>query len=164
MFVVASKIGSGNAGATFSVMIGIVLTFTTISYIVIFPTLIKLRYSHPHVNRPYRVPFGMAGVWFCGVVTTAWAVFASLVAIFPGFGDGKLLNDDDLPTWTDAANVDHVVSRLKYESISFAAIAITILAGVIFYVLGAPTRAKMVDVPLPGNEAAPGLAPGLPAD
>ena len=89
VFVAAAKIANGSASATFDVMIGIVLTFTTISYIVIFPALIKLRYSHPHVNRPYKVPGGMVGVWICGVVCTFWAVFASLVAIFPGFLDGQ---------------------------------------------------------------------------
>ena len=58
VFVAAAKIANGSASATFDVMIGIVLTFTTISYIVIFPALIKLRYSHPHVNRPYKIPGG----------------------------------------------------------------------------------------------------------
>ena len=29
---------------------------------------------------PYKVPFGMAGVWICGVLTTFWALFASVVA------------------------------------------------------------------------------------
>ena len=124
-------------------MIGIVLTFTTMSYIVIFPALIKLRYSHPHVNRPYKVPGGMVGVWICGVVCTFWAVFASVVAIFPGFLDGKLLNDAGLP---------EDVSRAKYTMIAAVAIGIATLAGFVFYWLGASTRAKMVDVPLEGNE------------
>ena len=84
VFVAAAKIANGSASATFDVMIGIVLTFTTISYIVIFPCLIKLRYSHPHVNRPYKVPGGIVGVWICGVVCTFWAVFASLVGDLPG--------------------------------------------------------------------------------
>ena len=65
-------------------MIGIVLTFTTISYIVIFPALIKLRYSHPHVNRPYRIPGGMVGVWICGVVCTFWALFRVARRDLPG--------------------------------------------------------------------------------
>ena len=51
-------------------MIGVVLTFTTISYILIFPCLVKLRKSHPDVHRPYRVPGGMAGVWVCTILTT----------------------------------------------------------------------------------------------
>ena len=120
VFVAAALVAGGNASATFDVMIGIVLTFTTISYIVIFPALIKLRYSHPHVNRPYRVPGGMVGVWICGVLCTFWAVFASLVAIFPGFLDGKLLNDSGLP---------EDVSRAKYTTIAAVAIGITLLAG-----------------------------------
>ena len=49
-------------------MIGVVLTFTTISYIVIFPCLAILRKSHPDVHRPYRVPVGMTGVWVCAVL------------------------------------------------------------------------------------------------
>ena len=151
VFVAAAKIASGSASATFDVMIGIVLTFTTISYIVIFPCLIKLRYSHPHVNRPYKVPGGIVGVWICGVVCTFWAVFASLVAIFPGFLDGQLLNDDGLP---------EDVSRFKYTAIAGVAIGIAMLAGIIFYWLGSSTRAQMVAVPLEGNEeqAAPAAA------
>ena len=147
VFVVASKIANGSASATFDVMIGIVLTFTTISYIVIFPALIKLRYSHPHVHRPYKVPGGMVGVWVCGVLTTFWAVFASLVAIFPGFLDGKLLNNADLPG---------DVSRFKYTMIAGVALGLALLAGIIFYWLGAKTREEMVDVPLEGNEGAAG--------
>ena len=153
VFVAAAKIANGSASATFDVMIGIVLTFTTISYIVIFPALIKLRYSHPHVHRPYRIPGGMVGVWVCGVVCTFWAVFASIVAIFPGFADGQLLNDAGLPDG---------VSRLKYTTIAVVAIGIAALAGFVFYWLGSSTRAKMVAVPLEGNEdlaAQAGLAP-----
>ena len=115
VFIAATQIAGGSAQATFNVMIGIVLTFTTLSYILIFPTVIKLRYSHPHVNRPYKIPGGMAGVWFCGVITTAWAVFASIVAIFPGFLDHQLLNNADLPT---------DVSRAKYTVIALVAIAV----------------------------------------
>ena len=147
VFVAAAKIAGGSASATFDVMIVIVLTFTTISYIVIFPCLIKLRYSHPHVNRPYKVPGGIVGVWVCGVVCTFWALFASLVAIFPGFLDGQLLNDDGLP---------EDVSRFKYTAIAAVAIGIAMLAGIIFYWLGSSTRAQMVDVPLEGNEAQAG--------
>jgi len=65
-------------------------------------------------------------------------------AIFPGFLDGQLLNNADLPT---------NVSRLKYETISLVAIGVTMIAGFIFYWLGAPTRAASADVPLEGNES-----------
>ena len=89
----------------------------------------------------------MVGVWVCGVLTTFWAVFASLVAIFPGFLDGKLLNNADLPG---------DVSRFKYTMIAGVALGLALLAGIIFYWLGAKTREEMVDVPLAGNEGAAG--------
>ena len=54
------------------------------SYILIFPTLIKLRYSHPEVPRPYKVPFGMVGVWLRRDLTTCWALLATVVGLFPG--------------------------------------------------------------------------------
>jgi amino acid transporter len=153
VFVIATRIGSGGASATFNVMIGVVLTFTTLSYILIFPTVIKLRYSHPHVYRPYKIPGGMAGVWICGTITTVWAVFASIVAIFPGFLDHQFLNNADLPD---------TVSRTKYTTIALVAIAITIAAGFLFYWLGRDVRSRMIDVPLEGNEeqAAAALAAG----
>jgi len=143
VFVIAINLSSGSTADAFNVMIGVVLTFTTISYIVIFPCLAILRRTHPDVHRPYRVPGGMTGVWVCTILCTFWAVFASIVAIFPGFLDGQFLNNADLP-----ANV----SRMKYEMISLIAIGVTFLAGIVFYWLGAPTRAAMVDVPLEGNE------------
>jgi hypothetical protein len=94
----------------------------------------------------------MTGVWICAGLTTFWAVFATLVALFPGFLDYSphaifsghhILNNADLPTG---------VSRLKYELISFIAIGVTMVAGIIFYWLGAETRANMVTQPLEGNE------------
>ena len=52
IFIVAAKIGEGDAATAFNVTIGVVLIFTTLSYILIFPTIIKLRKSHPHAPRP----------------------------------------------------------------------------------------------------------------
>ena len=69
-------------------------------------------------------------------------MFASLVAIFPGFLDGQFLNNADLP-----ANV----SRVKYETISLVAIGVTMIAGFIFYWLGAPTRAAIGGHPTRGE-------------
>ena len=136
VFIVVSIIGEGDAATAFNVMIGIVLLFTTFSYIVIFPAFIKLRKSHPHAYRPYKVPGGMAGVWICGLITTFWAVFASLVGIFPGLlTDGELLNDSGLPEG---------VTRGQYSMYAFAAIGITLLVGLLFYWLGRGTRANLV--------------------
>ena len=132
----------------FSAVLNCVLLFTTLSYIVIFPTLIKLRYSHPHVHRPYRVPFGMAGVWICGVLTTFWALLASVVGLFPGLGDGSLLNDSALPEG---------FSRGTFELVVFIPLAITLAIGVVFYVMGRKTREQIA----PKHAETPAEATGV---
>ena len=114
--------------------------------------MIKLRYSHPNAERPYQVPFGMAGCWFCGVICTGWAVFASIVGSCRALGNGQFLNNADLPT---------DVSRLKYELISLIAIGVTFLAGMAFYWAGTTTRRAMVSVPLEGNEDLGGIVPAV---
>jgi len=80
----------------------------------------------------------MAGVWICGILTTFWAAFASLVGLFPGLLDGKLLNNDALPEG---------FSRLGYELTVFVPVGVTLAVGVIFYILGRRTREEAVDVP-----------------
>jgi amino acid transporter len=151
VMVLAFQLSGGNNERYFNAVLNVVLLFTTMSYIVIFPALIKLRYSHAHVPRPYRVPFGMAGVWICGVLTTFWAVLASLVGIFPGLGDGSLLNDSALPEG---------FSRGTFELVVFIPIAITFLTGVIFYALGRKTRAEIAPKPAetPTGDSASGVA------
>ncbi len=60
----------------------------------------------------------MAGVWICGVLTTFWALFASLVGLFPGLGDGGLLNDSALPEG---------FSRGTFELVVFIPLIVTLL-------------------------------------
>jgi amino acid transporter len=134
VMILAFQLSGGDAEKYFNAVLNVVLLFTTVSYLVIFPALIKLRYSHGHVYRPYKVPFGMAGVWICGCLTTFWALFASLVGFFPGLGDGGLLNDDALPEG---------FSRGTFELVVFIPFAITLLIGIGFYIAGRKTRAQL---------------------
>ncbi len=102
----------------------------------------------------------MNGVWFCGVICTAWAVFASIVGLFPGLGDGQFLNDQDL---ADA----YGLSRAGYTSIAFGAIAVTFARRRAVLLAGAKTRAEMVPATQPSmapagrrhGPGAPSLAP-----
>ena len=134
VMVLAFQLSGGNDEKYFNAVLNVVLLFTTISYIWIFPTLIKLRYTHPDVPRPYKVPFGMVGVWICGVLTTFWALFASIVGLFPGLGDGGLLNDSALPDG---------FSRGTFELVVFIPLIVTLLIGILFYALGAKTRSQV---------------------
>jgi putative glutamate/gamma-aminobutyrate antiporter len=50
-------------------------------YILMFFAAIKLRYSHPHVVRPYMIPYRMKGIWW--IATTG--IISSTVAFFVAF-------------------------------------------------------------------------------
>ncbi|MBS0626423.1 MAG: amino acid permease [Verrucomicrobia bacterium] len=50
-------------------------------YILMFLAAIKLRYSHPHIERTYRIPYHMPGIWFVGGL----GVISSTLAFFVGF-------------------------------------------------------------------------------
>jgi amino acid transporter len=130
-------------------VLGLAISTTTIAYLLVFPALVKLRYSHPHVPRPYRVPGGMAGAWIVSVLTTGWAALATVALLYPGFGTSK--PDDALPE--GFAN-----QRGAFEVSQFVPLAALLLLGVVFYWSGRSTRAQRADVPL-----VPGETPIAPA-
>ena len=137
VMVLAFTITGGNALKYFTVVLGLTISTTTISYIVIFPAIIRLRYSHPHVPRPYRVPGGRAMPWVVGGLCTLWAIFASVVLIYPGFGTGS--PDDALPAG---------FTRTQFELSQIIPLSVFLIAGLLFFVAGARTRRHAVRVPL----------------
>jgi amino acid transporter len=154
VMVLATTLTSGNANRYFTAVLGLAISTTTISYLAIFPALIKLRYSHPHVPRPYRIPWGNVGAWICGVLTTFWALLATVALIWPGFGVGwfgTAGNPDDA-----LAGISFAHQRLQYEITQVVPLAVLLAIGVLFYVLGRATREQVVEVPL---VAIPGAAP-----
>jgi glutamate:GABA antiporter len=145
VMVLAFRLTSGNAGKYFTVVLSLAISTTTISYLLVFPAIIKLRYSHPHVPRPYRVPGGNAGAWIAGVLCTGWAALATIALLYPGFGTSD--PDASLPT-----GFEH--QRGAFEVSQFVPLAVLVLLGLIFYAAGTPTRRKAAQVPLV-EEAAP---------
>ena len=146
LMVLAFTLTSGNANRYFTAVLGLTISTTTISYLFIFPALIRLRHRYPDVSRPYRVPGGTAGAWIASVLTTAWALLATVVLIWPGFGVdwfGQKGNPNDSLV---ALGFSH--ARLQYELSQLIPLAVIIAAGVLFYVLGRPTRKDSVEVPL----------------
>ena len=155
VMVLAHELSSGSSAKYFGAVLGVALLTTTMSYLLIYPALIKLRYSHPHVHRPYTVPFGMAGVWIIGCLTTLWAALATVAGVWPGF-----LTDSPSQGLMDAYSFS---SRTQFEAIAFGSIAVILAIGVLFYILGTPTRRQLVDVPIqhdvdPGTAEAPATA------
>jgi amino acid transporter len=146
LMVAAFKITGGNASRYFSAVLGLTISTTTISYLFIFPALIKLRRSHPDVERPYRVPWGTAGAWLCSVVPTFWALLATVALIWPGFGVGWFGTggspNDDLA----ALSFSH--QRVAYELSQLVPLAVIVVIGVVFYALGRGTRQDAATEPV----------------
>ena len=142
LMVMVLSITSGNTAKYFTVVLGLVLSLTVISYILIFPALIKLRYSHPHVRRPFRIPGGMAAAWLVGGLATFWAVFGTVVVLWPGIGV-NWFGQNGSPD----ASLPAGFTRLQFELSQFVPLAVILLIGVAFYILGRKTRAQMVEIP-----------------
>lgn len=128
---------TGNANKYFTAVLGLAISTTTISYLLVFPALAKLRSTHGHVPRPYKVPGGNLGAVVISVLCTAWAALATVALLYPGFGTSH--PDSSLPSgWTRGA----------YELSQFVPLGALILLGLVFYALGAPTRRRLADVPI----------------
>jgi amino acid transporter len=139
-FMLAGQHYGAGTNATFVVVLYMSISTTLISYLLIFPAIITLRYTHPDVRRPYRVPGGNAGAWVVGVVCTGWALLGSWVAVFPDtleklFGAGYNFRQ----AWG--------VSRMRFETFTLGTFAVIVVVAVVGYVLGKPTRDRTVDLP-----------------
>jgi glutamate:GABA antiporter len=142
VLVLALQLTSGNTAKYFSATLGLVISMVTITYVLIFPAVIKLRYKYPDVHRPYRIPGGTAGLWVVGILTTAWAAFTTVAIIYPGIGTSS--PDSSLPS-------GFAGQRLQYELSQLVPLAIMVLVGILFYALGRRTRQQSAvspDVPV----------------
>ena len=82
----AFELTSGSGEKYFSAVLGLAISTTTISYLLIFPALGILRFKLPDVPRPYRVPGARWVAVAFSVLTTAWALLATVALLWPGFG------------------------------------------------------------------------------
>jgi glutamate:GABA antiporter len=142
---------NGGQNAKFVVVLTIAISTTLISYLWIFVAAVKLRYSHGHVYRPYRVPGGNAGIVAAGAITTFWVALGSWVAVFPGtleklFGLDYNFKD----TWG--------VTQGTYEWLTLGTLAVVILIAVIGYALSGSVRARRADLALQTDD---GSAPAV---
>ncbi len=140
--IVAVSAFNGGTNSKFVVVLDIAISTTLISYLWIFPAALKLRYSHGHVPRPYRVPGGTLGMWIATVLITVGVALGSWVAVFPGtleklFG----LSYDFRGTWG--------VSRGTFEALTLGTLAAIVLLVIVGYATGRAVREDAaVDIPI----------------
>jgi amino acid transporter len=135
--VVALAAFNGGENAKFQVVLDIAISTTLISYLWIFPAVLKLRYSHPDVERPYRHPWGLKGLWVSTVLVTGWILLGSWEAVFPDtlerlFGVGYTFGD----TWG--------VGQGTFEALTLGTLGVIVVVGVIGYFSGSRVRAETV--------------------
>jgi amino acid transporter len=70
-----------SASSAFWILSALSAQLYLIMYVLMFLAGIKLRYSHANVERPYKVPGGIVGMWIIAVM----GVLSSLFAFFIGF-------------------------------------------------------------------------------
>src|SRR5437016_1193937 len=132
--------GGANSSA-FTVVLDIAISTTLISYLWIFPTALKLRYSHPHVHRPYVHPWGMPGIWVSTILITGWILLGSWVAVFPDtlerlFGVGYGFKD----SWG--------VTQGKFEALTLGTLGVIMAVALIGFWFGREVRAQGAEIPL----------------
>ena len=97
--VLATQITSGNAAKYFDAVLGVTISTTLISYLLIYPALWKLRRSQPAVSRPFRMPLCRLQT----VVLMVLVAIATVQLIAPGLGDSWFGSDFAPDGWTYAS-------------------------------------------------------------
>lgn len=72
-----------SASSAFWILSAMSVQLYLLMYIVMFLAAIKLRYSHPHIKRTYKIPFRMHGIWWIASIGTISSVFAFFVGFIP---------------------------------------------------------------------------------
>ena len=116
--IIFTAANGGTTPALFAIVLGFVLSVTTIIYMLIFPAYLILRYKYPNIRRPYQVPGGMVGAW---IVTALPFLYAAIGTVF-------ILVPLDISS--------SGVSRLTYEVAQFACLGIIVLLTAVFYIWG----------------------------
>jgi amino acid transporter len=131
VLVLAHQLTGGNAAKLFGAVLSLAISTTLVSYIGIFPALPALRRKHPEVPRPYRAPLPRVLATFITVLI----VFASVQLLAPGLGSDWFGKNFAPTGWSHAERWTYLLT----EALPLAAF---ILIGVVFWALGAPTRAE----------------------
>ncbi len=136
---------SGGLAGYFAAVLGLVISTTTFSYILIFPALLTLRKKYPNIKRPFVVPGGNVGAWVCVILAEFWVVGATVFALWPSLFTADWLSDVyNLP-------------RGQFELYTFGTIAVLAVVAVAFWAVGRghavhtqPAGTGMATAPAPG--------------
>jgi amino acid transporter len=121
--------GGEQAQKYFFAILGIAVSTTLISYIGVFPALWRLRVKYPNHPRSFRAPWAP----FLSIWLTILVVFASIQLIAPGWPTSWFSGDYLPDGWEPSENWAYLGTEL-------GPLVVFVLLGIVFYLLGAPTR------------------------
>jgi amino acid transporter len=127
--ILAQQITSGNAAKYFDAVLGVTISTTLISYLLIYPALWKLRRSHPDTPRPFKMPAHRP----LTIVLMILVAIASVQLIAPGLGKDWFGADFRPEGWTYA-------ERFTYLWTELLPVLFFVLVGVFFWWRGRRTR------------------------
>jgi glutamate:GABA antiporter len=133
MCVLVLLITKGSMASFFSVMLALTVSTTTLSYLFIFPALTILRRRYPDADRPYRVPFGMAGAWVAVVITELFVIVTVVTLVWPG-----AINNMFGQSYSVKASWG--VSRVFFEVVTLGSLLVMIGLGLVFWLVGERNR------------------------
>lgn len=72
-----------SASSAFWILSAMSVQLYLVMYVLMFLAAIKLRYSHPKVERPYRIPYKKTGIWIVGLTGALSSFFAFILGFIP---------------------------------------------------------------------------------
>ncbi|KZK75727.1 Glutamate/gamma-aminobutyrate antiporter [Pseudovibrio sp. Ad46] len=82
-FIALSFILFENVNLVFLVLTSTAVLLYSLMYLLMFVAAIRLRYTHPHIPRPYRVPGGNWGIWLLGIIGMLTAISCFAIGFIP---------------------------------------------------------------------------------
>jgi amino acid transporter len=129
--ILAQQITSGNAAKYFDAVLGVTISTTLISYLLIYPALWKLRRSHPDTPRPFKMPAYRP----LTIVLMILVAIASVQLIAPGLGKDWFGGDFRPEGWAYA-------ERFTYLWTELLPVLFFVVVGVFFWWRGRRTRER----------------------
>ena len=113
----------GNGQRYFSASLTVSIALIVIAYLLIFPSFLRLRRTHPDLPRPFRVPGGIAAATLVTVAATGWSLLAAVNLLWPGVGTAD--PDAALPA-------GFAGDRLTFELMVFVPLIVVAVVSVVF--------------------------------
>jgi amino acid transporter len=125
-------ITGGNLKSFFAVVLGLVISTTTFSYVLVFPAIITLRNKYGTQGRGFRIPGGAPVVWLCAILAEFFVVAATIFSLWPNLCSAKGCFSSDATATVPGTTL----ARGPYEVTVLVTMAVILLIGVWFWYLG----------------------------